>query len=104
MGEKHLQSGGQGLTAAQRVQVAKCKEDPVPVSMHERVTRAGGDTRVWASAAAGGVHMTAAMVERAITGDLADPRTRTALMQLWRLFEKHAAEVGGGAGHAQRAS
>ena len=45
--------------------------------------------------------MTAAEVEQAVKGDLREQGPRAALLQLWRVFERHAAEAAGGAGQAQ---
>ena len=98
----HLMSGGKGLTQGQKRQLERCRKQPVPHSLHARITRDAGDGQwAWAAARAGNVRISAGEVERAVTGDLQQPRTTRALMVMWRLLEKHAEEVGGGEARAR---
>ena len=97
--ETQLRSGGRGLTAAQRGRVDRLKEEPVPHSLHDRLTHQAGGSTQWREAEVGGVRISARMVETAIGGELSEKRVCDALLQMWKVFEKHAQQVaGGGAG------
>ena len=100
--ERHMSSGGRGMSHAQRRQIEQVKAIPVPSSLRDRITEqndeehVSNDGRRWTTVKVNGTRMTAKEVEKAVVGNLQEDEAKIALSKLWEIFLAHANMNNGG--------